>query len=145
MGFEGSAFPLGIHHSVQHVLPQLSLSFYGHQLICADFSAGQITCDAGLLPLYYFDQPLLILDDLGMRKLPLTAGEELLEIIMRRYERASTMLTSNRPVEDWSKLLGDSAAVSALMDGYSTTATCSSAAPEAGGTKTDLPPQEAAG
>ena len=41
--------------------------------------------------------PLLILDDLGMRKLPLTAAEELLEIIMRRYERASTMLTSNRP------------------------------------------------
>jgi len=40
--------------------------------------------------------PLLIIDDLGMRKLPLTAAEELLEIIMRRYERASTMLTSNR-------------------------------------------------
>jgi DNA replication protein DnaC len=34
--------------------------------------------------------PLLILDDLGMRKLPLTAAEGLLEIIMRRYERAST-------------------------------------------------------
>ena len=44
--------------------------------------------------------PLLIIDDPGMRKLPLTAAEELLEIIMRRYERASTMLTSNRPVED---------------------------------------------
>ena len=42
--------------------------------------------------------------DLGMRKLPLTAAEELLEIIMRRYERASTMLTSNRPVGDWGKL-----------------------------------------
>jgi IstB-like ATP binding protein len=49
--------------------------------------------------------PLLIIDDLGMRKLPLTAAEELLEIIMRRYEQASTMLTSNRPVEDWGKLL----------------------------------------
>jgi DNA replication protein DnaC len=34
---------------------------------------------------------------------------------MRRYERAST-LTSNRPVEDWSKLLGDTAAVTALLD-----------------------------
>lgn len=45
--------------------------------------------------------PLLIIDDLGMRKLPLTAAEDLLEIIMRRYERTSTMLTSNRPVEDW--------------------------------------------
>ena len=46
----------------------------------------------------------------------LTAAEELLEIIMRRYERASTLLTSNRPVEDWGKLLGDAAAVSAMLD-----------------------------
>ena len=60
--------------------------------------------------------PLLILDDLGMRKLPLTAAEDLLELIMRRYERASTLVTSNRPVEDWGKLLGDAAAVSAMLD-----------------------------
>ena len=60
--------------------------------------------------------PLLIIDDLGMRKLPLTPAEELLEIIMRRYERASTLITSNRPVDDWGKLLGDSAAVSAMLD-----------------------------
>jgi DNA replication protein DnaC len=60
--------------------------------------------------------PLLILDDLGMRKLPLTAAEDLLEIIMRRYERTSTIVTSNRPVEDWGKLLGDAAAVSAILD-----------------------------
>jgi DNA replication protein DnaC len=60
--------------------------------------------------------PLLIIDDFGMRKLPLNAAEELLEIIMRRYERASTLLTSNRPVEDWGKLLGDAAAVSAMLD-----------------------------
>src|ERR1700728_918419 len=39
--------------------------------------------------------PLLIIDDMGMRKLPLTAAEELLEIIMRRYERASSLITSN--------------------------------------------------
>jgi DNA replication protein DnaC len=60
--------------------------------------------------------PLLIIDDLGMRKLPLTAAEDLLEIVMRRYERVSTLLTSNRPVEDWGKLLGDAAAVSAMLD-----------------------------
>ena len=45
-----------------------------------------------------------------------TAAEDLLEIIMRRYERASTLLTSNRPVEDWGKLLGDTAAVSSMLD-----------------------------
>ena len=60
--------------------------------------------------------PLLIIDDFGMRKLPQTAAEDLLEIIMRRYERASTLITSNRPVEDWGKLLGDVAAVSAMLD-----------------------------
>jgi len=60
--------------------------------------------------------PLLIVDDFGMRKLPLTAAEDLLEIVMRRYERASTLLTSNRPVEDWGKLWGDVAAVTAMLD-----------------------------
>jgi len=60
--------------------------------------------------------PLLIVDDFGMRKLPTTAAEDLLEIIMRRYERASTLRTSNRPVEDWGKLLGDVAAVTAMLD-----------------------------
>jgi DNA replication protein DnaC len=60
--------------------------------------------------------PLLIVDDFGMRKLPMTAAEDLLEIVMRRYERASTLLTSNRPVEDWGKLLGDTAAVGAMLD-----------------------------
>jgi len=60
--------------------------------------------------------PLLIIDDFGMRKLPLTSAEDLLEIVMRRYERASTLLTSNRPVEDWGKLLGDVAAVAAMLD-----------------------------
>jgi len=60
--------------------------------------------------------PLLIVDDLGMRKLPHTAAEDLLEIVMRRYERTSTLITSNRPVEDRGKLLGDTAAVAAMLD-----------------------------
>jgi DNA replication protein DnaC len=60
--------------------------------------------------------PLLIIDDFGMRKLPATAAEDLLEIVMRRYERASTLLTSNRPVADWGKLLADAAAVGSMLD-----------------------------
>src|SRR3974377_1183084 len=60
--------------------------------------------------------PLLIIDDLGMRKLGPTAAEELLEIVMRRYGRASTLVPSNRPGEDWGKLLGDSPAVTAMLD-----------------------------
>ena len=60
--------------------------------------------------------PLLVVDDLGMRKLPTSAAEDLLEVIMRRYERASTIVTSNRPLEDWPKLFGDTPAVTAFLD-----------------------------
>jgi DNA replication protein DnaC len=64
----------------------------------------------------YSEIPLLIVDDLGMRKLPANAAEDLLEIIMRRYERGSTILTSNRPLDDWPKLFGDTPAVAAFLD-----------------------------
>jgi IstB-like ATP binding protein len=89
--------------------------------------------------------PLLIIDDLGMRKLPVTAAEELLEIVMRRYERTSTLLTSNRPVEDWGKLLGDSAAVTAMLDRLLHHGHVLKCGPRSWRTKLDLPAQEAAG
>jgi len=89
--------------------------------------------------------PLLIIDDLGRRKLPQTAAEELLEIIMRRYERASTLVTSNRPVEDWGKLLGDSAAVTAMLDRLLHHGHVLKCGPRSWRTKMDLPQQEAAG
>ena len=79
--------------------------------------------------------PLLIIDDPGMRKLPATPAEDLLELIMRRYERASTLLTSNRPVEDWGKLLGGSAAVTASSIDCSITVMCSNAVRAAGAQK----------
>jgi len=87
--------------------------------------------------------PLLIIDDLGMRKLPSTAAEDLLEIVMRRYERASTLVTSNRPVEDWGKLLGDSAAVTAMLDRLLHHGHVLKCGPRSWRTKTDLPDQEA--
>jgi DNA replication protein DnaC len=59
---------------------------------------------------------ILICMAMSETKLPLTAAEELLEIIMRWYGRTSTMLTSYRTVEDWGKLLEDAAAVSAMLD-----------------------------
>ena len=89
--------------------------------------------------------PLLIIDDLGMRKLPSTAAEDLLEIVMRRYERASTLMTSNRPVEDWGKLLGDSAAVSAMLDRLLHHGHVLKCGPRSWRTKMDLPHQEAKG
>ena len=83
--------------------------------------------------------PLLIIDDLGMRKLPPTAAEELLEIVMRRYERTSTLLTSNRPVEDWGKLLGDTAAVTAMLDRLLHHGHVLKCGPRSWRTKTQLP------
>jgi len=89
--------------------------------------------------------PLLIIDDLGMRKLPSTAAEDLLEIVMRRYERASTLMTSNRPVEDWGKLLGDSAAVTAMLDRLLHHGHVLKCGPRSWRTKMDLPHQEEKG
>ena len=68
--------------------------------------------------------PLLIIDDLRMRKLSLTAAEKPLENIMRRYEHASTMITSNRLGDDWGKLLGDSAALPPCSIACCVMATC---------------------
>lgn len=59
---------------------------------------------------------LLIIDDLALRKLPVTAGEELLEVIMNRYEKKSTLVTSNRILDDWGKVLGDPTISSAILD-----------------------------
>lgn len=59
---------------------------------------------------------LLIIDDLALRKLPPTAGEELLEVVMNRYGKHSTLITSNRILEDWGKVLGDQTIASAILD-----------------------------
>ena len=59
---------------------------------------------------------LLIIDDVFLRKLPAQAGEELADVLMSRYEKGATMLTSNRPVEDWATLLGDVVVVTPLLD-----------------------------
>jgi DNA replication protein DnaC len=86
--------------------------------------------------------PLLIVDDLGMRKLPATAAEDLLEIVMRRYERTSSLLTSNRPIEDWGKLLGDTAAVTAMLDRLLHHGHVLKCGPRSWRTKTQLPDDE---
>jgi DNA replication protein DnaC len=66
----------------------------------------------------YLKPDVLIIDDMGMKQLPRKGGEYLFEVIMRRYEVRSTMMTSNRPLEDWGKLLGDVPAASAILDRF---------------------------
>ena len=66
----------------------------------------------------YLKPDLLIVDDMGMKNLPKKSGEFLFEIIMRRYETRSTMMTSNRPLEDWGKLIGDVPSATAILDRF---------------------------
>ena len=66
----------------------------------------------------YLKPDLLIIDDMGMKQLPKRSGEYLFEIILRRYEVRSTMMTSNRPLEDWGKLIGDVPSATAILDRF---------------------------
>jgi len=66
----------------------------------------------------YLKPELLIIDDMGLKALPKHAGEYLLEVIMRRHENRSTIMTSNRPLEDWGKLLADVPTAGAILDRF---------------------------
>ena len=66
----------------------------------------------------YLKPDLLIIDDMGMKQLPKRSGEYLFEIIMRRHEVRSTMMTTNRPLEDWGKLIGDVPSAAAILDRF---------------------------
>ena len=66
----------------------------------------------------YLKPDLLIIDDMGMKQLPKRSGEYLFEIVMRRHEVKSTMMTSNRPLEEWGKLIGDVPAATAILDRF---------------------------
>ena len=66
----------------------------------------------------YLKPDLLIVDDMGMKQLPKKSGEFLFEVIMRRHELRSTMMTSNRPIEDWGKLLADVPSATAILDRF---------------------------
>ena len=66
----------------------------------------------------YLKPELVIIDDMGLKQLPKHSGEYLLEVIMRRYENRSTIMTSNRPLEEWGKLLSDVPTAGAILDRF---------------------------
>lgn len=66
----------------------------------------------------YLKPDLLIIDDMGAKTLPPKAGEYLFEIVLRRHENRSTLMTSNRPIEDWGKLIGDVPSATAILDRF---------------------------
>jgi len=61
---------------------------------------------------------LLVLEDFGMKKLGSNAAEDLLEVFVRRHETASTLITTNRPTQDWGVFLGDVPAATAILDRF---------------------------
>ncbi len=61
---------------------------------------------------------LLVIEDFGMKRLGPNAAEDLLEVFVRRHERASTVVTTNRPTQDWGAILGDIPAATAILDRF---------------------------
>jgi len=66
----------------------------------------------------YLKADLVIIDDMGLKSLPKQSAEYLLEVILRRHENHATIMTSNRPLEDWGQLLGDVPSASAILDRF---------------------------
>jgi DNA replication protein DnaC len=85
--------------------------------IVRDFLHEEALSDDKILA-QYLKPSLVIIDDMGMKQLPKRSGEYLFEIIMRRYEVRSTIMTSNRPLEDWGKLIGDVPSATAILDRF---------------------------
>jgi DNA replication protein DnaC len=97
----------------------------GHQVLYRsifdlvhDFAQDEALAGVDKVLTRYLKPDLLIIDDMGMKHLPKRSGEYLFEVIMRRYEVRSTMMTSNRPLEDWGKLLGDVPSATAILDRF---------------------------
>jgi DNA replication protein DnaC len=86
--------------------------------VVRDFLHDEVLGEDEKLLAKYLKPDLLIIDDMGLKQLPRRSGEVLFEIIMRRYENRSTMMTSNRPLEDWGKLIGDVPSATAILDRF---------------------------
>jgi DNA replication protein DnaC len=86
--------------------------------VVRDFLHDEVLGEEDKLLAKYLKPDLLIIDDMGMKQLPRRSGECLFEIVMRRYETRSTVMTSNRPLEDWGKLLGDVPSATAILDRF---------------------------
>ncbi len=101
----------------QHAIRQGLLVLYRSIFdLARDFMKEEALGDDSRVLRNYLKVDLLIIDDMGMKELSRKAGEYLLEVIMRRHDLKSTVMTTNRPLNDWGKLLGDNAAATAILD-----------------------------
>jgi DNA replication protein DnaC len=83
-----------------------------------ELQADQSPAEAQRTLTRYLKPDLLCIDDFGMKHFPPKSAEVLLELIVRRHQNRSTLLTSNRPIEEWGQLLGDVPAATAILDRF---------------------------
>jgi DNA replication protein DnaC len=83
-----------------------------------ELQADQSPAEAQRTLMRYLKPDLLCIDDFGMKHFPPKSAESLLELIVRRHQNRSTLMTSNRPIEDWGQLLGDLPAATAILDRF---------------------------
>lgn len=65
---------------------------------------------------YYLTPELLILDELGFKKLPNYSADDFFEIISKRYEKGSLIITTNKTFEQWGDIFADNILASAILD-----------------------------
>ena len=83
-----------------------------------EMQADQSPAEAHRTLVKYLKPDLLCIDDFGMKHFPPKSADTLLELIVRRHQNRSTLLTSNRPIEEWGQLLGDAPAATAILDRF---------------------------
>jgi DNA replication protein DnaC len=103
------------YQAIKQGFPVLYRSIFD---VVRDFLHDEVMGEDDKVLARYLKPDLLIVDDMGMKQLPRRSGEVLFEIIMRRYETRSTIMTSNRPLEDWGKLIGDVPSATAILDRF---------------------------
>jgi len=92
--------------------------YYSVVDLVRDLQADQSAAESQRTLQRFLKPDLLAIDDLGMKHFPPKSAESLLEIIVRRHQNRSTLMTSNRPIEEWGQLLGDVPAATAILDRF---------------------------
>ena len=65
---------------------------------------------------YYLSPDLLILDELGFKKIPAYSADDFFEVISKRYEKGSVIITTNKSFEAWGEIFADPVLASAIID-----------------------------
>ncbi len=65
---------------------------------------------------FYLTPDLLILDELGFKKIPSYSADDFFEIISKRYEKGSLIITTNKSFDQWGDIFSDNILTSAILD-----------------------------